>query len=201
MVLSDRKVVEAELAGLSQQIMEIVLGAWSDWKKSPHSGVWRCNRSRASFMWEQMIDQAHTKFDSLNGVRILKHYETYSFTVNDRVLFRFKKADETGKTSNYPTQLALDFHKHENEYLFNLPKVLRVEVAYVLNDLETEIADVIIVRREDNSILWKYSLMDVADGVIPLPVPPIPTRDSEGKSVRQLVKARTSDIKNRKQRD
>ncbi len=194
-----REIVEPELSGLSQQIVEIVLGSWADWRESPHAGVWRCKRSRAGFVWEQMIERAHSEFALEVGVRILDGYETFSFLVNDRVLFRFKKADESGMTSNYPTQLALALHEHEQD-LFGLPEVVRVEVAYTLNALETEIADVIVVGRDGKTVVWTYSLMDAADGVIPLPMP-APAGDPEEKSARRLVKARASDAEERKRRD
>ena len=75
-------------------------------------------------------------------------------------------------TSNYPTQLALAFHEHEQD-LFGLPEVVRVEVAYTFNALKTEIADVIVVGRDGKTVAWTYSLMDAADGVVPLPMPAV----------------------------
>ncbi|MEM1150012.1 MAG: hypothetical protein AAGI03_05580 [Pseudomonadota bacterium] len=193
-----REIVEPELSGLSQRIVEIVLGSWNDWRESPYAGAWRCRRSRAGFVWEQIIERAHTEFSFETGVRIIDGHETFSFLVNDRILFRFKKADETGMTSNYPTQLALAFHEHEQD-LFGLPEVVRVEVAYTLNALETEIADVVVVGRDAKTVVWTYSLMDAADGVVPLPMP-TPTGDPDEKSARRLVKARAPESEERKQR-
>lgn len=199
MVAPAREIVEPELAGLSQQIVEIVLDAWTDWRESPHAAVWRCKRSRAGFVWEQMIERAHSEFAFEVGVRILNGRETFSFLVNDRVLFRFKKADESGMTSNYPTQLALAFHEHGRD-LFGFSDVVRVEVAYTLNALETEIADIIVVGRDGKNVVWTYSLMDAADGIVPLPMPET-TEDPEERSARRLVKARSPEAEERKRRD
>lgn len=194
-----RKIVEPELAVYSQKIAKIIVGAWADWRDSPHSGVWRCKRSRATFIWEQIMDRAHAEFSCEASVRILEGHETYSFLVNDRVLFRFKKADETGMTSNYPTQLALAFHEHDQD-LFGLPEVLRVEVAYTLNMLETEVSDVIVVGRDGNTVIWTYSLLDTATDVVQLPMIS-PAGDPDQKSVRRLIKPRAVDAVERKQRD
>lgn len=194
-----REAVEPELAGLSQQIVDIVQGAWSDWIKSPHTGVWRCKRSRANFVWEQMIERAHTMFAGECKVRILNGNETFSFLVNDTVLFRFKKADDAGLTSNFPTFAALAFHEHDRD-LFGLPEVARVEVAYTLNKLETKVTDVIVVGRNGKQVAWSYSLLDTAEGVVSLPVP-TPAGDPQDKSAHRLVKPRNAEDQFRKQRD
>ncbi|MFN3634783.1 MAG: hypothetical protein ACK4UZ_03515 [Rhizobium rhizophilum] len=95
--------------------------------------------------------------------------ETMKFLVRNEVLFRFKKADATGRTSNVATQLALAFHDHEQD-LFGLPEVQRVEVVYKLNRLETQVEDVCVVARNGDSVAWEYSLLDASEAVVPLPM-------------------------------
>lgn len=162
---------------IREPIVEAVLGGWKDWRASPQSGIWRCKRSRANFVWEQIIDRAHIAFDSVARVRIVDGQETFKFLVDDRVLFRFKKGDEAGLSANVPTQIAMAFHDHEQN-LFGLPEVHRVDVVYQLNQLETDIADILVVARDGERVAWTYSLLDYGEGVVPLPPaqPPEPTK-------------------------
>lgn len=161
---------------IRDQIVSAILQAWDDWLASDYIGVWRCKRSRANFVWEQIIDRAQVTLMGHDAVHVIDGNETMRFLVRDEVLFRFKKADLTGRTSNVATQLALAFHDHEQD-LFGLPEVQRVEVVYKLNRLETQIEDVCVVARDGDLVAWEYSLLDVGEAVVPLPMPdPQPER-------------------------
>lgn len=200
MAAPPRDQVEPILAFVRAPIVTAIRSAWKDWIDSPHVGVWRCKRSRANFVWEQIIQHAHIGFAPLSNICILNGQETYSFLVGDRVLFRFKKADESGLTSNVPTQLALAFHDHCSN-LFGLPEVLRVEVAYTLNRLETDLSDIMVVGRDGDTVVWTYSLLDAGSNVVPLPMPE-PTVDPTIKPAARLVRPReVPPGKDRKKRD
>ena len=171
-----------------EAIVTAVLGAWGDWQKSPRIGIWRCKRSRATFVWEQIIDRAHIEFNGSPNVRIINGHETFKFLLEEQVLFRFKKGDEAGLSVNVPTQLALAFHDHDQD-LLGLADVQRVEVLYQLNWLETGISDVIVVGRDKHVVVWSYSLLDSAAGVVPLPIP-APSDGLPTTPARQLVRPR-----------
>ena len=198
MPIPPREIVQPIIEKHREPILATVLGAWHDWLASPHPGTWRCKRSRANFVWEQIIERAHLAFDGMPGVRIIDGQETFKFLFDDRVLFRFKKGDEVGLTANVPTQLALAFHDHDQD-LLGLPKVHRVEIVYQLNRLETDVVDVIVVARDEDIVAWSYSLLDAGEVVLPLPTPggqpPTPTS-------RRLVRARdASETRDRKKKD
>jgi len=200
MLVPPRDVVQPILDKYREPIVTAVLGAWDDWLASPHVSVWRCKRSRANFVWEQIIERASLAFDGSPGARIIHGQETFKFLVEDRVLFRFKKGDEAGLTANVPTQLALAFHDHEQD-LFGLPEVHRVEVVYQLNRLETEIVDVIVVARHEDVVVWSYSLLESAERVVPLPMP-APGGEPSGLPARRLVRPRdASETRDRKKQD
>ncbi len=176
MPIPNEAAVRPVLDEIRNQIVSAIRKAWGDWLASGHVGVWRYKRSRANFVWEQIIEHAHAALLDHDAVHIIDRNETMKFLVRDEVLFRFKKADNAGRTSNVATQLALDFHNHERN-LFELPEVQRVEVVYKLDHLEMEIEDVCVVARNGDVIAWEYSLPDVSDAVVPLPMPePEPER-------------------------
>ena len=171
-----------------EPIVAAVLGGWDDWMKSPFPGVWRRRRSRANFVWEQIIDRAHRTLDRSPDVYIVDAHETYQFLIEDQVLFRFKKGDDAGLSVNVPTPLALAFHDHDQN-LFGLPDVHRVEVVYQLNWLETEIRDVRLVGRDEGAVAWSYSLLDTAKAVVALPIPES-SRDVPSLPARRLIRPR-----------
>lgn len=155
--------VENRLAAYYPAIKDIIFGAWSDWLSSPHQGVWSCNRSRAVFVWEQMIIRAKKKFADDPRVEILRKNESYVFLVDGLFLFRFKKSDVQGYTRNYPTQSALDFHDPQEE-LPGLPKVSRFDLGYVLNNLQTAVEDILLVARVRDSVRWTVSVLERLEG-------------------------------------
>lgn len=157
-------------------IVAAIYEAWEDWLASDRNGVWRYKRSRANFVWEQIIERSNEALLGHAAVHVIDGHETMKFLVRGSVLFRFKKADETGRSSNVATQLALAFHDHDED-LFGLPEVQRVEVVYKLNRLETQINDICVVARNGDLITWEYSLLDADEAMVPLPMPqPEPER-------------------------
>lgn len=60
---------------------------------------------------------------------------------------------------------------------------------YQLNQLETEIVDVIVVARDEDVVVWTHSLLDADEGVVPLPMP-APSDETPAVSTRRLVRPR-----------
>jgi len=170
MPIPSETTVRPILDEIREQVVSAIREAWEDWLASDFNGVWRCKRSRANFVWEQIIERANNALLDHDAVHVIDGHETMKFLVRDIVLFRFKKADETGRSSNVATQLALAFHDHEQD-LFGLPEVQRVEVVYKLNRLETQIDDICVVARNGDQIAWEYSLLDAGEAAVPLPLP------------------------------
>jgi hypothetical protein len=176
MPIPSKSTVRPILDEIRDQIVTAIQGAWDDWLASHYNGVWRFKRSRANFVFEQIIDRAHASLLDHDAVHVIDAHETKKFLVRNTVLFRFKKADEAGRSSNVATQLALAFHDHEED-LFGLPEVQRVEVVYKLNRLETQIDEICVVARDGDQIAWEYSLLDAGEDAVPLPMPePKPER-------------------------
>ncbi|SEO89301.1 hypothetical protein SAMN04490248_11546 [Salinihabitans flavidus] len=176
MPIPSEATVRPILDDIREQVVSAIQEAWKDWLASDFNGVWRCKRSRANFVWEQIIERANKALLEHDAVHMIHGQETIKFLVRDTVLFRFKKADEMGRSSNVATQLALAFHDHGQD-LFDLPEVQRVEVVYKLNRLETQLEDICVVARNGDQIAWEYSLLDAGEAAVPLPMPaPKPER-------------------------
>jgi hypothetical protein len=175
-----QEVVEPALKRLESTIVHIYRGSWADWKADPRCGVYLYKRTRADLMHEHAVRRGLAAFSDIRGVRALPGHETCHFLCDDQVLFRFKKGDDDGRTSNIQTELALAYHDPQTT-LFDLPDVHRVDVAYVLNSLQTDIAKIFVVGRDDDKILWRYDVLRRAGefgGIAPLPTPPAQPRSS-----------------------
>lgn len=195
MPIPNEATVRPVLDEIREQVVSAIREAWEDWLASDRNGVWRYKRSRANFVWEQIIERAANSLLDNDGVHVIDSHETMKFLVRDVVLFRFKKADETGRSSNVATQLALAFHDH-GEDMFGLPEVQRVEVVYKLNRLETQIDDICVVARNGDQIAWEYSLLDAGEATIPLPLPEPETE----RPAASIVKLKgTADVRKKRQ--
>lgn len=161
MPIADKETTLKSIAPISGIIVRCVLDAWADWRASPYAGRWRCKRSRANFVWEQIVDKCIAQLTGTEGVHIERRDESFGFFVNDDVFFRIKKADRGGLTSNVPTQNALAFHDPEKD-LFGFRPIQRVEIVYQLNPLETEVADVAVVARDGAKVAWSERLLKSA---------------------------------------
>ena len=179
--------VEQVLKPFSPAIVDIMRGAWSDWRASPYPALWEHKRTRANFVWAQMVVRARDTFQDNPSIHIIERNETLKYLADDLVLFRLKKGDGNGISANIPTQEVLIFHDHEQN-LLGLPEVQRVDIVYQLNRLETEIRDIIVVARDEGHVVWTYSLLERADSVEALPIPEAePTADL---TAHKLVRAR-----------
>lgn len=166
--------VEARLAPYKARIVRIILAAWADWIASGKRGRWKRKRSRANYIWEELVCRAEAAFANDPAVRIHPKNQSVLFVI-DGLAFRFKKSNASGLTKNYPTQTALDFHDQQED-LPGIPKVQRLEVTYVLNKLETAVQDILLVARDQGDVLWCSSLLrsDEGGNVVSIPVSPAP---------------------------
>ena len=171
--------IEARLTPYMPRIVRVVLDAWADWMVSGKSGRWKRRRSRANYVWEELACGAEAEFANDPNVRVHPKHQSCWFHI-DGLVFRFKKSDSSGLTSNYPTQAALDYHDQQED-LPGIPKVQRLEVTYVPNKLETAVQDILLVARDQDRVLWCSSLLrnDEGGNVVPFtvsaaPKPPAP---------------------------
>ena len=126
-------------------------------------------------MWEQMVQGALTRFADEPRIHAHRRNETFVFLLDDAVAFRFKKGDAGGMTSNIPTHEQWLFHEQQQQ-LPGLPRVSRIDVVYVLNEIETTIIDVLAVGRDRGKVIWKFTLMQEST---PIALPPKPLPDPE----------------------
>jgi hypothetical protein len=134
-----------------------------------------------------MVHRAVTAFDGNPDVHVVYQDETAKFLFKRKVLVRLKKGDSNHLGSNIETQAVLAFTDPQLT-IPGLPDVQKVDIVYVLNDLQTEIDRVVVTARNNDVRLWSYDIEDrrVAP-VLPL-VQPIAPADG-GNVVRLRTRA------------
>lgn len=164
---------------------QIVKAAWSDWRTGPLAHQMQHKRVRANFVWNQLIAHARRQFDSRTNVVVetIKNWD--GVLIDNRIFVRMKKGTDKLLSRNYPTQAALAFHDPIQD-LFG--GVVRLELLYVLNDLETEIDRIVLVQRYKSNVAWAIDLLRPTDAqnVFDLPAPQ-PDRDG-GSVADRLIK-------------
>lgn len=160
MPIPDQNRVQELLRPHEEAIIQPFMRAWDRWLKNPERPV-LYRRTRACLVHNYTMLDAIPGLPA-HGIKVVERqaHETALFLVADELVFRYKKGNANGLSSNIGTQAALDFNDpNESLDLFDLPDICRVDVAYRLNDLETLFADVLIVARDNDRVLWSYSIM------------------------------------------
>jgi hypothetical protein len=163
--------IQNGISPYSEALCQVVFDAWSQWQEMPDMAKFRFPRTRANIVFEFIATEATRIFTEDKRIHIIKKNETLSFLLDKKFLFRFKKGDENGLSSNIPTFAAMAFNDPQEE-LLELPNVQRVDIVYVLNKLETAVSRITVVARDGDRLAWSYDLYDCnkAGDVVLLPV-------------------------------
>jgi hypothetical protein len=176
-----------------QVIAEAVLKGWKQWLEVPNRALFY-NRTRANVVWDYTVGALEEALDPLPGVHVNRAGNTCIFMIGQQLAFRFKKGDEKGFSSNYPTPMALAFHDPEQQVL-GIPEAVKTEIIYILNKLETEIFQIRMVRRDGESVAWSHPVYErpvASVEAIPAVLPAAPSKDSQDA---QPAKRRRASVK------
>jgi hypothetical protein len=170
MIRADQDIVREVLHPYEDAIFKLIHGAWDDWRGLTLGGrLLFPARARACLVHDFMVQRAIAAWADDGAVRIVQQDETAKFVVNDRVLLRFKKADDRGLGSKIPTQASLSFVDQEQE-LPGIPDAHKIEIVYILNRLQTQIDRIVVVARNGDERLWDYAIAPAQTAeIIPLP--------------------------------
>lgn len=182
--------------GRGEKIREAFTHANAVVNAMAQSPTWRRKGTRRALFWEEAVGKLiELTVDDL-GLHIVEHHDTISFIFDDDVLVRLKKANISLQTSNYPTQLALDFDEPELD-LFGFSGLQRVEAVYIPNRFDTDILWIGVVARDGDADLWHFELTEpVVMPVIALPPPVSAPAEELAK-----IKNQTKDGKQKKSDD
>ncbi|MGE0047760.1 MAG: hypothetical protein AB7T01_02340 [Acidithiobacillus sp.] len=160
---------------------------WEEWRELPLGGrLLFPARSRACIVYDFIVQRAIAAFADDKAVRVLRRDETVKFVFADTVVLRFKKASDNGLGSNIRTQATFGFVDPQQQ-LPGLPDMHKVEMVYVLNDLQTRIDQVLVAARDNDVCIWSYEITpDSGAQAIPLHTP-VPSDGDRGARVKLRI--------------
>ncbi|MEJ0048692.1 MAG: hypothetical protein WDN04_23215 [Rhodospirillales bacterium] len=139
-----------------RKIASAVGAAWGDWETCPERGKYsRWPRTRANMVFERVADRLIEQFAGDAGVRFVFMDETIKIVLDELIVLRVKKANALGLGGNVQTQAVLDFVDAQPD-IPGLDGLKKLEVVYVLNELQTEIRSVVVQARDGDMKLYSY---------------------------------------------
>jgi hypothetical protein len=150
--------------GRASKVHDAVYRAWATVAaRYPERATWQRKSTFRGLVWEEAVRELNTLSFDDQGFQVVMHRDTASFIIEDAVLFRFKHADISLATSNYPTTEAVAFDDHDID-LYGYRGLQRVELCYVLDEFETQIIWVGLSARANGEWLWKIELSN--EGIV-----------------------------------
>lgn len=136
------------------------------------------SRTRATSVHDLMIDEA-TRYTVASGgdVRMFHRQSMRGMVINGRIAIRLKKLDEDSYSKGHYTKQVEEFRSQI--VLDGIDAAHHLELGYVLNKLETEIAEVRIVCPAGRNIAWSSRIdqSGIESVVQDLFSPPSPSED------------------------
>ncbi len=172
--------VERILAPFQVRIRNVVKCALGEWLAVKRFSTDRGRgaplypRTAANYIFDAAIREAQAEFGDDPNVRIFSEAQTAKFLFARDVIVRFKKGDEAGLGRNILTQAVMDFLDPQQALPGLPPAAVKVEIVWKLNDIETEIAELLVVARDGDRAIWAYPI-DLSEGS----VVEIPGREEE----------------------
>lgn len=179
------------------KIYNAIASAWNLTVESyPERATWLRKSSFRGLVWESAIRQLAMIEQDDPDFKLVSHRDTVSFVIENAVLLRFKHADVSLTTANFPTVEAIAFDSHDVD-LYGFSGLQRVELCYVLNEFETDLIWIGVSARSNGRHIWKIEL--TKDGVLaPAPELPMFNDEHEIEKLANIKKNIINDLKKKK---
>jgi hypothetical protein len=138
----------------------LVHDSHKDWTESSFAASMQDPKVRATLVWNQFLARAKATFEQSDVVRVENKKHWQGLMIGTSFFVRMKKGTKQLLSRNYPTQAALDFNDASVD-LFE--GVVRLELIYTLDNLESGVDRIVIAQRHRNKILWAIDLLDNAE--------------------------------------
>lgn len=159
-VISDQEAIEA-LERHFRPLLELMRGGWSDYQAlSPAIRAAWTTTTRAGVVHDFQVVRASNYASRTEGIRIAESSKLRLLVIDDRYAIRLKKFDETLMPSNHFTQQVRDFRGQRQ--IPGLPETCNLELGYVLDRGESEIAKVCLALPNGPHLnMWAIDLSTI----------------------------------------
>jgi len=174
--LSSDDVLEI-IGDLAQPIQSVPFRAWGEVVSDPRSTRYQFPRTRSNIMFDEMTRIAREVIGDDQDVIEHREHGSVLWIIRERLLLRYKKLDTRRRPMNIRTQRTIDLLSQPETYravplpFGPLPTAAmpRVVVGYVLNELQTDIKELLLVLTNKGVNYWEYPFaIEVAGGVVDL---------------------------------
>jgi hypothetical protein len=170
--------VRARLAKHWDVLAELPHVAFKKYKKRFASALAQpSSRFRSTTIHEIIVDEARRLFNS----NVVKARGRWLLTAATDLVLQFKKVNARGRTSNIPTDAALQFATQLD--LPGIPSGTRVTLGYRLNREGTEVLDVRLVATNGNVTIWNE---EMTTNQMSVPVPMVAPKPAIAPPPRRL---------------
>ncbi|GBE43255.1 hypothetical protein BMS3Bbin10_01331 [bacterium BMS3Bbin10] len=178
--------VKTHLSDYHSRIYQIVMQAWEEWeaisKYRAEQGIAPLLYSRtiANYVFDAIARKAILEFLSDDHINLIIEAQTIKIVFKGLVIGRFKKGDEHKLGRNIATQAVLAFTDPQESFLGFPPETVKVDFVWLSNDLCTRVKDILVVARDNERLLWDYSIKDIVEDageVVTLPTAASPQGD------------------------
>jgi hypothetical protein len=167
---------KAALAPLLAELIASVKHGFGQWKRLGHIDHEHAvadesplrsplsSRTRASWVYDHIVQEARRRLGGRPGVTLSTSRGFLLVLVGDAFSVRFKKLDAKGLARNYQTRAQTQFSFQLE--MFGLGQETRITCGYQLDQLATEIADILIACPDGPySNAWQYSALEELGGM------------------------------------
>lgn len=109
-------------------------------------------RFRSTAIQELMVDEVRRAARD----DLFRRRGRWVLRADDNLIVQFKKVTAGGRTINLPTPAALQWETQLN--LPGIPSAMRVTLGYRLNCTNTEVAEVCLIARDGDTVIWRESI-------------------------------------------
>ncbi|WP_140921093.1 hypothetical protein [Limnobaculum xujianqingii] len=130
---------------------------WNGWLLNSVAHRLMDKRARAAILRNDALFFLNDEIETsgLSDIKYIKLRHQTGFLIQDKYFVRIKKGDKNFRSSNYPTQAAMDFHD-PNVDLFG--GLVRLELLYILSDDGVQIDKIVLTQRNGKYVAWAIDL-------------------------------------------
>lgn len=187
--------VEAALKPYLAEISRLVLDGFDDYRRD-YSSVSHTHhaRTRASIIHDHIFAYAKDRLLTNNAFHLIPTKVRNLLDFSGSFVLQFKKLSRRLRTSNIPTQLALDFARQKEVHCLPgiPPRLPRLAIGYVPSANWTSIDGIFLTYAVGNKLEWFIDLTGYAGDQLAFPNPDThePPKEPARRVIRAKVKRR-----------
>ncbi len=132
-----------------------------------------CPRSRASIVFDEIVNLALSEFSEVPGVFPKRQNNSFLLYIGDDIVLRFKKVDKDGRCRSIPTRQQNLFELQTS--LPGMSKGTMLHAGYMLDELQQNLMGTAVVCQFKKQVLWAINLSEGEDTKVqPMVVSPTP---------------------------